>query len=60
MAKANQRFVGTMQRTHACSGDYKIPLEDRIPFLNTNTKWVTEKKYKEYIRWKKEGKPVKK
>jgi len=53
MAKANQRSLSG-QRPHSISHEYKIPIRDRKAFMHTNKeKWVSEKKYKDYIRWKK-------
>lgn len=57
MAKANQRFVnsaglGTGFKTHAKSGEYKIPIKDRQRFMGNNlSKWVDRNKYKKYLKW---------
>lgn len=48
--KAN-KGVGTHTDEH------KIPVEDRKKFTGSNkSKWVDKKRYRKYIRWKKEGK----
>ena len=58
IAKANSRFVGTSNRTHAVSDEYKIPIKDRKAYMNTNTaKWVTKKEYRKYLDWVKKGRP---
>ena len=37
--------------------EFKIPVEDRKCFMGSNkSKWVDEKRYRNYKRWVKEGK----
>jgi len=52
MAKANQRSMSG-QRPHAIVPEYKIPIEDRKAFMGANVnKWVSKKKYEDYLKWK--------
>jgi len=38
-------------------GERKIPIKDRKKFMGNNkSKWVSEKRYRKYLRWVKEGK----
>jgi len=55
--KANQR-ARSGARSHAVSGEYKIPIEDREAYQGSNTaKFVSKKEYDKYVKWKKDGKP---
>lgn len=52
MAKANKR-AQSGKKQHRLANDYKIPIEDRRKFNYHNIdKWVSEKKYKKYLKWK--------
>ena len=36
--------------------EFEIPVRDRKLFMGSNkSKWVDKKRYRKYIRWKKEG-----
>ena len=55
MAKANRRFQRAELPTHSRLGEYKIPIKYRKEFMgNRKSKWVTKKKYLEFLKWKKD------
>ncbi len=56
MAKANKRGQSG-KRTHSVEHEYKIPIRHRREFMGNNiSKWVSEKKYKDYLSWKERNK----
>jgi len=45
------------QGSHVGSNEHKIPFKDRKAFMGSNTsKWVSEKEFLKYLKWKKAGK----
>jgi len=54
MAEANKRALSG-KKQHKLAGEHKIPIEDRKAFMHHNVdKWVGEKKFDKYLKWKEE------
>lgn len=52
MARANKR-AQSGKKQHKLCNEYEIPIEDRKAFMHHNVdKWVGEKRYKKYLKWK--------